>query len=116
MGQAIKDKIYGAHVMFPKISGKVIFSYSEMKIKTRYPDMIELEHYYFTSKHYSTRYFDKSMLEKEYEISAELTVFYSEDKQACIDWLTKKRDTLLESYKYDYERLLQSEIKEAEEE
>ena len=105
-------EIYGAYIRFPQVAGDIEFNYSNMEISKRYPDMLEMKHYYFTSRNTSTRYFEKRMLEKEYEISNELTVFYSESKEKCIEWLANKRNTLLESYKYNYERLEKSEIKE----
>ena len=105
-------ELFAAYIKFPEESGEVEFEYSVMEINKVYPDMIETKHFYFTSRNYSTRYFEKSMLNKEYEISYELTVFYSESKEDCLKWLTDKRNLLLQIYKNKYERLKNSEIKE----
>ena len=74
-----------------------------------------MKHCYFTSKNVSTRYFEKNMLEKEYEISDSLKVYYSQSKEKCLEWLQKKRDELIHDYKFNYERLLKSEIREKKE-
>lgn len=105
-------ELYGAYNKFPRIAGDIEFNFFTMEINKIYPDMVETKHLHLTSRNYSTRYFEKSMLDKEYKISDELTVFYSERKENCIKWLNDRRNSLVQSYKYDYERLNKSEIKE----
>lgn len=105
-------EIYEAHVKFPKIAGEIEFNYSTMEVKKCYPAMLELRYPYFISRNNSTHYFEKRMLDKEYEITDELTVFYSESKDRCIEWLKAKREELLQSHKYNLGRLEKSEIKE----
>lgn len=111
----MNGNIYGAYVKFPKVSGKVEFNYLAMEIQKIYPDMLELKYPYFTSRNVSTRYFEKSMLNKEYVITDELTIFYSESKDKCVEWLQKQRDELIRDYSYNYNRLLESEVCEVEE-
>lgn len=106
------EDIYAAYIKFPQVAGKIEFNYSVMEMEKRYPDMLEMKHYYFTSKNVSTKYFEKNMLEKEYEISDSLKIYYSQSKEKCIEWLQKNRDELIHDYKFNYERLLKSEIKE----
>lgn len=114
MNENIKE-LWGAWIRFPKEEGDIEFNYSPMEIARHYPDMLEMRYPYFTSSTYSTRYFEKGMLDKEYEITKELTVFYSTSKEKCIEWLGNKRGMLLQSYKFNYKRLEKSEIKEVEE-
>lgn len=103
-------KLYGAYIRFPQNDGEILFRYSEMKVKKEYPEMIECEHSYFVSKCHSTRFFDNSMLNKEYQITDVLSAFYSEKEEKCIDWLERKRNELLQRYKSVFERLQKSEI------
>lgn len=110
------EKLYGAHMRFPKVAGDIVFQYSEIEIVKTYPDMVEAKYPYFTSMHHSTRYFEKGMLNREYEITDELKVFYSDDKEKCIEWLTKLRKELLDSCRYNFQRLEKSEIVEKESE
>lgn len=108
-------ELWGAWIRFPQITGGIEFNYSPMEVVKQYPLAFEMRYSYFTSSTYSTRYFEKSMLDKEYEITNELTVFYSISKEKCAEWLENKRNELLQSYKLNYERLQKSEIKEVEE-
>lgn len=94
------------------INGEIEFKYSSMKVKKCYPYTSEMKYSYFISRSNSTRYFEENMLEQEYKITDELTVFYSADEKKCVDWLTDKRNSLLQSYKRDYERIEESKIKE----
>lgn len=114
MNESIKE-LWGAWIRFPQIAGDIEFNYSSMEVVKQYPLALEMRYPYFTSRTYSTRYFEKGMLDKEYEITNELTVFYSVNKDKCIEWLDNKRKELLQSYKLNYERLEKSEIKEVEE-
>ena len=109
------EKMYCAYISFPQVAGKIEFNYSVMEMEKRYQDMLEMKHCYFTSKNVSTRYFEKNMLEREYEISDSLKVYYSQSKEKCIEWLQKNLDELIHDYKFDYERLFKSEIKEVKE-
>lgn len=109
------NELYVATLRFPRISGEIKFYYSTMEIKKVYPDMIEIRYPYFINKTYSTRYFDKNMLDREYEINDSLTVYFSSSKDKCIEWLEFKRAFLLRDYEYNYERLKQSQIKEIKE-
>ena len=106
------EDIYVAYIKFQQVAGEIEFNYSVMELEKRYSDMLEMKHCYFTSKNVSTRYFEKNMLEREYEISDSLKVYYSQSKEKCIEWLQKNRDELIHDYKFNYERLLKSEIKE----
>lgn len=106
------DKMYSACIKFPQVAGDIEFRYSEMEIVKKYPDMAELKYPYFTSNNCSTRYFKNNMLNKEYKITDSLTCYYSESKEKCIEWLTKKRNDLIKSYEYNYKRLVKSEVKE----
>lgn len=110
--KTIKE-LWSAEVYFPQIAGEVKFSYSNMEIKKRYPTVIETKHSYFTSNNVSINFFDETMLEKEYEISDLLTVFYSASEDKCIEWLNTKRENLIRDYKFNYERLLESKVKKA---
>lgn len=110
------EKMYGAYIKFPQVAGDIEFNYLEMEIAKKYPDMIELKHYYFTSNNCSTRYFENNMLNKEYKITDSLTCYYSERKEKCIEWLTSNRNDLIKCYEYDYKRLVKSEVKEVIEE
>lgn len=114
MFEDIKE-LWGAWIKFPQVAGDIEFNYSPMEIEKIYKDMIELRYPYFISSTYSTHYFGNEAFNKEYEITNELTVFYSTDKEKCVEWLKEKRDRLLQSYKYNYERLEKSELKEVEE-
>lgn len=114
MNENIKE-LWGAWVKFPKSTGDIEFNYSTMEVAKQYPLALEMRYPYFISRNNSTRYFEESMIDKEYEITNELTVFYSESKEKCAEWLQNKRDSLLQSYKFNYERLEKSEIKEVEE-
>lgn len=115
MFKGIKE-LYSAWVKFPKSDEEIVFAYSAMEIKTRYDTMLEMRYPYFTDRNNSTRYFEKSMLEKEYRITDELKVFYSASKEKCIEWLTQERNKIIELYRRDLQRLEQSEIKEKAEE
>lgn len=106
--------LYSACVKFPQIAGDIEFKYSEMKIARRYPDMLEVDGYYFTSKLHSTRYFDKKMLDVEYKITDSLICYYSDSKEKCIEWLNNKRADLLKLYEFDYKRLKKSVVKECD--
>lgn len=106
------EKMYGAYIKFPQVAGDIEFNYSEMEIVKKYKDMVELKHPCFTSHHYSTHYFEKDMLDREYKITDSLTCYYSESKEKCIEWLKNKRNDLIKCYEYDYKRLVKSEVKE----
>lgn len=108
------EKIFGAYIRFPQVAGSIEFNYSEIAILKHYPDMAEVDYPYFTSRNHSTRYFERGMLDKEYKITDELTRYYSSEKQKCIDWLDSKREDLIKCCKFDYDRLLKSEVKEVE--
>lgn len=110
----LKDikELYGAHVRFPKSEQEIVFAYSAMEIIRNYPSAIETKHYYFTDINHSTRYFDESMLDREYRITDELTVFYSADKDKCVNWLTEKRNAYFSEYRSGLRRLEQSSIQE----
>ena len=114
MNENIKE-LWGAWIRFPQIAGDIEFNYSPMEVAKQYPLALEMRYPYFTSSTYSTRYFEKGMLDKEYEITKELTVFYTADKKKCVEWLESKRSELLQLYKLNYGRLEKSEIKEVEE-
>lgn len=105
-------ELFGAWSMIPNTTGEVEFCYSRMEITEIYPTRIETKGYYFTSRNHSTRYFDESNLDKEYKITDELTVFYSDEKSKCVEWLKKKRDGLLIYHKDLYERIQRSEIRD----
>lgn len=109
--EKIKE-LYGAHVRFPKADEEIVFNYSAMEVLKQYPLMLEMRYPYFTDRNNSTRYFDEGMLDREYKITDELTVFYSADKGKCIDWLTEKRNTYLAVYRNGLQRLEQSNIRE----
>ena len=105
--------LYGACVKFPQVAGDIEFKYSAMEVvKVNDDETLQTRYPYFISRSYSTKFFDKSMLDKEFEVTESLTVFYSKDKQKCVDWLNKRRNELIESYRYNYERLAKSEVKE----
>ena len=114
MDNEIKQ-LYGAWVKFPKVAGDIEFNYSKMEIKKIYPDMTETRHPYFTSRNVSTCYFEKNMLNKEYQITDELTIFYSDSKVDCMEWLGAKRDLYLKSAEYNYKRLKESKVLEVKE-
>lgn len=105
-------ELYGAHVRFPKTDKEIVFNYSAMEITRHYPSVIETKHYYFTDRNHSTRYFDEDMLDLEYKITDELTVFYSADKGKCVDWLKEKRNAYISAYKNGLQRLERSNIQE----
>lgn len=114
LNEKIKE-LWVAHIYFLKSGKEIKFNYSPMEVVKQYPFALEMRYPYFIGSAYSTRYFEEGMLDKEYEITKELTVFYSADKEKCVAWLENKRSELLQSYKFNYERLKKSEIKEVEE-
>lgn len=105
-------ELYGAYVRFPKADGEIVFNYSAMEITRHYPSVIETKHYYFTDRDHSTKYFEPGMLDREYKITDELTVFYSADKGKCVDWLIEKRNAYLAAYRSGLQRLERSNIRE----
>lgn len=110
----LKDikELYGAHVRFPKGEEEIVFAYSAMEIKKCYPFTFEMKYPYFISMNNSTRYFEEGMLDREYKITDELTVFYSADKGKCVDWLIEKRNAYLSAYRNGLQRLERSNIRE----
>ena len=62
---------------------------------------------YFISKGHSTSrlYRQSPDFDTELKISDQLTVFYSEDKERCSDWLHGKYMSLFEEVKARYEQL-----------
>ena len=108
--EQIKE-LYGAHVRFPKTE-EIVFAYSAMEITKCYPSTIETKYPYFISRNNSTRYFEEGMLDREYKITDELTVFYSADKGKCVDWLSEKRNAYLLAYRNGLQRLERSNILE----
>lgn len=116
MNENIKE-LWGAWIKFPQIAGDIEFNYSPMQVVEYHGDdnVFEMRYPYFVSGVQSTKYFSGIMLEHEFKITDEMTVFYSASKEKCIEWLKKNRDTLLQFYKFNYERLEKSEIKEVEE-
>ena len=77
------------------------FEISEIKIKSIYEDTIEAEYSYFTAKDYSTRYFGGvggADLDTEYHIGFGY-VYYSKDKEKCMEWLTNK-------YKQEHDKII----------
>ena len=106
------SELWGASIYFPKSEGDIRFNYSAIEVKRNTDTTIETNNPYFISKDISTCYFDKLMLDKVYKISDSLTVFYSESKDKCIEWLEKKREGMILYHGSCYKRLLESEIKE----
>lgn len=90
MEENIKE-LWGAWVKIPKMAGDIEFNYSPVEVLKQYPFAFEMRYPYFTSSTYSTRYFEEGMLDREYEITNELTVFYSADKEKCVEWLEGKK-------------------------
>lgn len=105
-------ELYGAHVRFPKADEEIVFNYSAMEVLKQYPLMLEMRYPYFTGRNNSTRYFEEGMLDREYKITDELTVFYSADKGKCVDWLIEKRNAYLSAYRNGLQRLERSNIRE----
>lgn len=105
-------ELYGAHVRFPKTEEEIVFAYSAMEITKCYPFAIETKYPYFINRDNSTRYFEEGMLDREYKITDELTVFYSADKGKCVDWLIDKRNAYLAEYRNGLQRLERSNIRE----
>lgn len=116
MNENIKE-LWGAWVKFPKTDGDIEFNYSSMEVAKYHEDdnVIEMRYPYFVSGVQSTKYFSERMLGHEFKITDEMKVFYSASKEKCVEWLQNKRASLLQSYKINYERLENSEIKEVEE-
>lgn len=72
-------ELYGAHIKFP-VAGDVEFNYSAIEVvRVNDDDTLQTRYSYFISRSYSTKFFDKSMLDKEFEVTESLTVFYSKD-------------------------------------
>lgn len=88
MNENIKE-LWGAWVRFPQIAGDIEFNYSPMEVVKQYPFALEMRYPYFISRNNSTRYFEEGMLDKEYEITNELAVFYFTSKEKCAEWLEK---------------------------
>lgn len=107
--------LWGAWIVFPKTTGDIEFNYSASRVVESYPGVIVLQYPHFTSNTYSTRYFEERMVDKEYQVTDILTVFYSTDKEKCVEWLKAKREELLKISKKNCERLEKSKIKEVEE-
>lgn len=102
--------LYSAYIYIPKdpseqakgeIKSMEIESYDELH------DVYIMTAPYFTSKGYSTSrlYRQSTDLDTELKISDKLTVFYSEDKEQCSDWLHGKYMSLFEEAKARYEQL-----------
>lgn len=106
------NHIYGAYVFFPKSEGEIIFRYHKIHIKKRYTNVIELYNPYFVCRENSTHFFDETNMNKELEITKDLSVFYSESKDKCVEWLENCRKNFLASYRCNLMRLEQSKILE----
>lgn len=109
--EEIKE-LYVAYMRFSRTGEEIVFNYSAMEIIKCYPNVIETKYSHFTNKNNSTRYFEKSMLDREYDITDELTVFYSADKGKCINWLTEKRNSYIWACRKALQNLEQSKIQE----
>lgn len=99
-------------------SDNIEFCYAPMKIKERVAEtetdsaMIVTEDPYLMGAGFVTRHFYNFMLGVDYRLGDGLTVFYSDSKEECIEWLNKKRKELIAEYKDKYERFLKSQIEE----
>lgn len=99
-------------------SDNIKFRYAPIKIKERVAEtetnsaMIVTEDPHFIGAGFATRHFYNCMLGVDYRVGDGLTIFYSDSKEECIEWLNKKREKLITEYKDKYERLLQSQIEE----
>lgn len=71
---------------------------------------IELRYPYFVSSNNSTKYMTSNYMDTELKISDKLTCFYSRSKDACTDWITRKRQEMLEYHERMYNLLKDSSI------
>lgn len=108
------NQLYCAYINFPQEKRDIKFLYLEIEIYKLHHDMIETVCPCLMTRCYSTRYLKKSLLNRGIKITDEITVFYSEDKERCINWLTDKRKTLLETYESTFLRLRNSKIESVE--
>ena len=69
---------------------------------------IELRYPYFVSSNNSTRFMTSSYMDRELKISDKLICFYSRSKEACTDWVTKKKDEM-----FNYHERMYSLLKDA---
>lgn len=112
-------ELWAAGVVTPsRYSDNIDFRYASMKIKERVAEtktnsaMIVTEDRYLIGAGFVTQHFYNCMLGVEYEIGDGFLVFYSDSKEECIEWLSKKREKLIAEYKDRYERFLRSKIEE----
>lgn len=105
-------KLYGASIYYPKISGEIIFQYSELEIQQVSVNSIMTKSPYFVRPNYSTRFFDLDMLNKENKITESLTTFYSECEESCVLWLKEKRQDYIDDMVFELGRLKKSKIVE----
>ena len=88
------------------------FEISELKIKRICGDVIETEYPYFTAKDYSTCYFGGttgSKLDVEHHLNLG-TVYYSTDKEKCMEWLKNKYKQERDKIIALYNAILESQI------
>ena len=71
---------------------------------------IELRYPYFVSSNNSTRYMTSNYLDTELKISDKLTCFYSRSKDACTDWVTKKKEEMFSYHERMYFLLKEANI------
>lgn len=109
----LKDKcIYGARIYKDEITGKYDFDYRKIKIISETILGVELEFPCFKSANYSTEYFKESELNHEIVVKKNFSLFYSRDISKCVEWLTNKREELIENARKELENLTESCIVE----
>jgi uncharacterized protein YqgQ len=106
------NKLYGASIYYPQTAGEIKFQFSELEIEQVTANSIITKHSYFVRPNFSTRFFDLDMLNKENEITKNLTTFYSENKESCIIWLNEKREDYIDDMEFELKRLKKSKIVE----
>lgn len=103
---------YTASVYFDEYKKEYSLTYEKMEVEKEYPECVEFKYCYFVSKNISTSYFDYDAFEKSYEITDNLTTFYSRKKENCIEWLQERKEELTEYYKQHYEAINNAIIKQ----
>lgn len=105
-------RFYSAYV-HTNTKDPFLFELEELKVKKVYGDgTIELNSPYFIMDDYSTRYFggrSGNAINCEYKLR-HVRVFYSTDKNKCMDYLNKNRADLVEYCNKLLERLQESKI------
>lgn len=109
--------LYVARFYQPLIAGNVVLELHPVPYSRYldYTDTYILTNFIKVHRDFETRCLDSSYLNKEINLSEGDAVFYSESKDACLEWLEERQRQEIKFAEYNLQRLTNAKIIEFDE-